>query len=262
MTNGLKCDIIYYRHQLIIGGVKVAFFIVLLIIDVIVGLIYAKKGHPKVDMTAFWLKMLASGMFVFNGLYLYLQSPENNYGKLIVIGLVCGMVGDALLSFDPFIKKNQYEQRNMVITTVIGAAAFLAGHVVYIVAFVKAMLAKDAFNPVIYAVSMCIIAAVTITVKTAAKVRLKKLLVPFIIYSLGLASMASFSISLALNAFQGHLAQQAVLCIGPILFMISDASLGMKFSDRERFGSLKIRYVTLFTYYVAQMLIGYTISFV
>ena len=239
-----------------------ALFLAMLVIDVAVGLIYAKKGHPKVDTTAFWLKMLASGIFVANGLYLYLRSFENQYGKLIVIGLVCGMLGDALLSFDPFIKKNQYEQRNMIITTVIGAAAFLAGHIVYIVAFIKAMLAEDAFNPIVYAVSMCIIAAVTVSVKTAFKVKLKKLLVPFIIYSLGLASMASFSISLALSAFGGHPAQQAVLFIGPVLFMISDASLGMKFSDRERFGSLKIRYVTLFTYYVAQMLIGYTISFI
>ncbi len=239
-----------------------ALFIVLLVLDIAVGMIYAKKGHPKVDMTAFWLKMLASGIFVLYGIYLYLNSSESQYGKLIVIGLVCGMVGDALLSFDPFIKKNQYEQRNMIITTVIGAAAFLAGHILYIVAFIKAMLGRDAFNPVVYAISMCIIAAITISVKTAAKVKLKKLLVPFIIYSLGLASMASFSISLALGAFGGHTAQQAVLFIGPVFFMISDASLGMKFSDRERFGSLKIRYLTLFTYYAAQMLIAYTISFV
>ncbi len=239
-----------------------ALFLGLLIIDVIVGLAYAKQGHPKVDMKAFWLKMLASGIFVLNGIYLYINSQGSSYVKLIVIGLVCGMVGDALLSFDPFIKKNQYEQRNNIITTVIGAAAFLAGHIVYIVAFIKAMLAKDAFNPVVYAVSLIIIAVITVTVKTALKVKLKKLLVPFIIYALGLASMASFSISLALNAFGGHIAQQAVLFIGPILFMISDASLAMKFSDRERFGSLKIRYLTLFTYYVAQMLIGYTISFV
>ncbi len=239
-----------------------ALFIILLILDIAVGMVYAKKGHPKVDMTAFWLKMLGSAIFVLYGIYLYLNSSESQYGRLIVIGLVCGMIGDALLSFDPFIKKNQYEQRNIIITTVIGAVSFLAGHILYIVAFVRAMLSKDAFNAVVYAVSMCVIATITISVKTAAKVKLKKLLVPFIIYSLGLASMASFSISLAVNAFGGHLAQQAVLFTGPVLFMISDASLGMKFSDRERFGSLKIRYVTLFTYYAAQMLIAYTISFV
>ena len=237
-------------------------FLILLVIDVAIGLIYAKKGHPKVDMTAFWLKMLASGIFVLNGVYLYFNSSESSYGRLIVTGLVLGMVGDALLSFDPFIKKNQYEQRNIVITTVIGAMAFLAGHIVYIVAFIKAMLAKDAFNPIVYIVSLVIISVITVTVKTRLKIRLKKLLVPFIIYSLGLASMASFAVSLALSAFSGHIAQQAVLFIGPVFFMISDASLGMKFADRERFGSLKIRYVTLFTYYVAQMLIGYTIAFV
>ncbi len=237
-------------------------FLALLVVDVFVGIVYAKKGHPKVDMTALGLKMLASAIFVFNGLYLYLNSHRSEYGRLIIIGLVLGFIGDALLSFDPFIKKNQYEQRNMIIVTVIGAAAFLAGHIVYIVAFIKAMIAKDAFNAVVYAVSLVIIAVITVTVKTKLKLKLKKLLVPFIIYSLGLASMASFAISLAVNAFSGELAKQAVLFIGPVLFMISDASLGMKFSDRERFGSLKIRYVTLITYYTAQMLIGYTISFV
>ena len=108
---------------------------------------------------------------------------------------------------------------------------------------------------------IAIIFAITIIIKTALKIHLKKLLVPFLIYTLGLVSMASFSISLALCAFKGDIANQIVLFLGPTLFMISDASLGMKFADRERFGSLKVRYLTLFTYYTAQMLIGYTISF-
>lgn len=238
------------------------FFLALICVDVAIGMFYAKAGHPKVDLKAFLLKMLASSIFVFNGLYQYFKYSHSAYAKLIVIGLILGMIGDAFLSMEPFIKKNQYEQRNTVITMVIGAASFLAGHIVYIVAFVKAALAKDAFNPIVFAVSLLIIAALTVTVKTAFKIRLKKLLVPFIIYSLGLASMASFSISLALCAFKGELANQIVLFLGPTLFMISDASLGMKFADRERFGSLKVRYLTLFTYYTAQMLIGYTISFV
>lgn len=237
------------------------FFLILISLDVFIGMLYAKAGHPKVDLKAFLLKMTASGIFVFNGFYQYFTHPHTNYSRLIVIALVLGMLGDAFLSLEPFIKKNQFEQRNTVITMVIGAAFFLAGHIVYIVSFVKALLSKDAFNPIVFAVSLLIISAVTVTVKTALKIRLKKLLVPFIIYSLGLASMASFSISLALCAFKGEIGNQIVLILGPVLFMISDASLGMKFSDRERFGSLKIRYLTLFTYYTAQMLIGYTISF-
>ena len=262
MTNIKKYVIMDRGQKWITGVLFMAYFIIILALDIIAGLVYAKKGYPKIDMTAFWLKMLASGIFVFNGFYLYFNSAKDEYAKLIVAGLVLGMAGDALLSFEPFIKKNQYEQRNMVISTVIGAIFFLGGHVMYIIAFLKAMIKKDAFNIVIYLVSICVMFALAIGAKTAKKVKLGKLLVPFFIYAFVLASMGSFGICLALEGYSGHFLKQATLIVGPVFFVLSDTLMGAKFADRKRFGTLSIRYVTLFTYYVAQTLIGFTIYYV
>ena len=72
--------------------------------------------------------------------------------------------------------------------------------------------------------------------------------------------MGAQSITLALFGLSGHPVMQVVLVTAPLLFIISDSTLGLKFTDRERFGTLKIRLVTLITYYAAQMLFAYTIA--
>ncbi|MBQ9228146.1 MAG: lysoplasmalogenase [Eubacterium sp.] len=235
-------------------------FSVLFVIDILVGSWYTVAAHPYVTKKAFWLKMLASGIFVANGVIALTMSEAKAYGKLIVIALVLGMIGDALLSLEPYIKQDAHERRNNIICTVIGAAAFLAGHIIYIIAFVKELHAKGAFDRKVFLIAWAIILATAIVVKTLIRVKLGKLAVPFLIYAMGLSAMGAQSITLALFGFVGHPVMQVVLVTAPLLFMISDSTLALKFADNKRFGKLPLRLVTLITYYAAQMLFGFTIT--
>lgn len=235
-------------------------FAVLLVIDLIIGIWYTVAAHPIVTKKAFWLKMLASGIFVANGFIALSLKGAERYGIMIVAALVLGIIGDALLSWEPFIRHDENEKRNNIIFTVIGAAFFLAGHIIYIIAFVKELHDKHAWNRTMFLIAWAIILGTAILVKTVIRVKLGKLAIPFLIYSMGLSAMGAQSITLALNGFAGHPVMQAVLIIAPLCFIISDSTLGLKFADDERFGKLPLRIVTLTTYYAAQMLFGFTIS--
>ena len=234
-------------------------FAVLFVIDLLIACAYAKEGHPDVTMKAFWEKILASGIFVCFGLYAYMNSDKGPYARLILIALVLGMMGDALLSLDPFFK-GENKKRNGIISFVIGAAVFLAGHIVYIVSFVKELKIRDAFNLPAFLILLAVIFVVALAVKKIKDVKLGKAGIPILVYSLGLSSMGALSICLAFFGFKGQFALQAVLVVAPLLFIVSDASLGMKIADKERFDTLKMRYVTLVTYYTAQMLFGLSIA--
>jgi len=235
-------------------------FAALFVIDLIIGIWYAVEGHPYVTKKAFVLKMTASAIFVGTGIWLYNGTQAKEYARLIVAALVLGFVGDALLSLEPFIKQDLNEKRNIIICTVVGAVTFLAGHVIYIIAFVKELHNKQAFNLKIFLIAWAVIIALAILVKTCLRVKMGKLGYPILVYSLGLSAMGAQSITLALFGFGGHPVMQVVLVTAPLLFIISDSTLGLKFTDRERFGTLKIRLVTLITYYAAQMLFAYTIA--
>lgn len=233
-------------------------FIVLLIIDLIVAVWYTREGFPDLTVKSFWLKMLASAIFVGFGAFAYMISEKGTYALLIVIALALGMVGDALLSVDPFFK-GENKKRNIVIAFVIGAVAFLAGHVIYIIAFIKELKNRNAFNLTAFLITLAVIFSVALIIKTFLKVKLGKLTFPILLYGLGLASMGALSICLALFGFKGEFALQAVLTVAPLLFIVSDSSLALRITEKERFDILNVRYVTLITYYSAQMLFAFSV---
>lgn len=234
-------------------------FGVLFLLDLVVACLYARESYPKVDVKAFWLKMLASAVFVLNGALAYIQSTKGIYGKLIITALVFGMVGDALLSLEPYIRKNNNKRRNQMIATVIGAAFFLFGHIFYIVAFVKEIRIIGAFRlPVFLGVWLAGVAVGVIAMFTL-KLKLGKLGIAMGVYMLGLCAMGAISINLSLFGYKGNIPLQLILVVAPLLFMISDASLGLKFADEKRFSTAKSRFLTLLTYYPAQMLFGLSI---
>ena len=239
---------------------SIIIYAVVFVIDIAVGIWYAKEGYPETTMKAFWLKMLASGIFVATGVVFYLGSAKSKYDFLIIIALVLGIIGDALLSFEPFIRQGENRKRNILIVFFIGAGVFFGGHIVYIAAFVSEIKLLHAFDIKYFFIFWAAIIACTLVVKTALRVKFGKFAVPISVYSLGLSAMGALSFTLAIFGFKGNIAEQLLLFIAPSLFIISDSSLGLKFTDKERFGSLNIRYVTLITYYAAQMLFALTIA--
>ena len=146
-----------------------------------------------------------------------------------------------------------------MIATVIGAAFFLLGHIFYIVAFVKEIRIIGAFRlPVFLGVWLAGVAVGVIAMFTL-KLKLGKLGIAMGVYMLGLCAMGAISINLSLFGYKGNIPLQLLLVVAPLLFMISDASLGLKFADEKRFSTAKGRFLTLLTYYPAQMLFGLSI---
>ena len=86
----------------------------------VAGILWSEARHPRLE----WLlKPLASLCFIL--LALHAGAPESDYGRWLLAGLVLCMAGDVLL-----IPTNQK-------TFLAGLASFLAGHLLYGVAFLQ-----------------------------------------------------------------------------------------------------------------------------
>ena len=107
---------------------------------------FIMAGWPESTKKGFAFKMLASAVFVAAGVYAFMSVPAKSfYSKAILAGLVAGFVGDIFLTLDPFIKDKKSKMNTAAI--IIGGLCFLFGHICYIGAFVKEMLARNAFSP-------------------------------------------------------------------------------------------------------------------
>ncbi|MBQ3904463.1 MAG: lysoplasmalogenase [Eubacterium sp.] len=236
----------------------VVVFPVLLVLDIIVACIYAKHSFPDTDKRAFLEKMLASSIFVLSGVIAYWACGGDTYSKLIISALVCGIIGDALLSCDPFFSEKN-KKKGIIVTTIVGAAFFLLGHALYIVAFIKEIKRLEAFRLPVFLAVLFLGIGVAVGATLILKLKPGKIGPPMLVYVLGLSAMGALSINLALFGYRGAPLLQFLLVIAPIMFMTSDATLGLKFSDNDRFSTAKMRYLTLLTYYPAQMIFSVTI---
>lgn len=84
--------------------------------------------HKKQWTAAVLLKGLASLFFVALGIVCSLKTGFNDYDKLIIAGLILGLLGDVFLNLRHVFKSLGDK------IFLIGVAAFLFGHIVYLVA--------------------------------------------------------------------------------------------------------------------------------
>ena len=91
-------------------------------------ILFIKSEYNEDMKKAVWLKGIASAFFVILGAYCLVTNPSSD-GKLIVIGLALGMIGDVLLNLRYLVSKSL---SNKVFA--LGILAFLSGHILYIVA--------------------------------------------------------------------------------------------------------------------------------
>lgn len=154
---------------------------------------------------------------------------------LVSLGLGCGFVGDVLLLSD---KKSRF---------IGGAAAFLAGHVLYAVSFVRAL----AFWPPLWQLLSAGGALLVVGVLAYGTLRrhLGEMKLPVLCYLLAICAMAFFAALRALSA--GDLA--ALLClIGALCFLLSDYLLAVGNFKKPFF---KMDFWIMLTYLCAQLLI-------
>jgi len=201
------------------------------------ALVFAEyRGH---DWLRTGSKFVASGAFVIIGLPAFGAGP---FQTAMVIGLVLGAIGDiALLG-----RSNR--------AFVGGLAAFLAGHLAYVIAFAQL---ESPSHWIIYAgrIGIVVIAGGCFALRWLWP-NLGKLKLPVVLYVAAIVAMVLGAF--AIQATGGLPApERDYLAIGAALFFLSDLAVA-----REKFvvRDFKNKLIGLPAYFIAQLLIAYAIT--
>ena len=201
-----------------------------------------EKGQYR---RAFWRKGLAGVCFVAAGLSFAMEYAGPEYPRLIIFGLVFGLIGDQLLAMR-FISPERHD-----VFLVSGAVAFAVGHGMYLAAMWSLDSGAWLFALAFLAVGLAAAYAYILR----HPLRAGKLLTPAMIYIAFVVSVAALAASL-LTRGQG--VRALLLLLGGILFAASDCVLTVR-----SFGEKRTTRQTVFihaSYYAAQLLIAWSIA--
>lgn len=221
---------------------------------------YLKALWPEKCRKSLILKMVCSTMFVsVCVLSMFIADNFSRYALTMLVGFVFGWVGDYFLHAKP---SNAY--------FVTGFISFLIGHIIYIVAFVKAtpVIAPgyEQFNGVEIAV---IIGIVTLLMVAAEVVKVKfspsVVKVGVIIYLLAINSMVVRAAVLGYSYYKTGaefgIVALLLLGIGATAFLLSDITLGIIiFGGRKKNYPIKI--FNIITYFWGQVMLASSILFI
>ncbi len=191
------------------------------------------------------LKGLASLMFVLLGLYCC-ACHASGFGRLIVIGLVLGMVGDVLLNL-----RNLYEGGVSMRVFAVGILAFLSGHFLYIAALIGRC--PETVLMALIVTAVLSVAAIPPLIRriTAPSKGLK---IFGYVYLVIVIAMFSFALSLLIKQGAGPL--ELVFTVGALLFVVSDfIMIYYTFGKKLK----PLRATNLLSYYLGQLLIACSI---
>lgn len=211
------------------------------VLAVLLAALYIRVNQYGAPPVKLLLKTLASLAFVCLGL-LGAARAGGAYAWLTWIGLILGAAGDVLLQFMDCRPK----ERGPFFRA--GLGAFLIGHVFYIVAF--ALLGRVTGWAVLLA---AVLFAALFLLQFPARMDLKGQKVPVYAYAAVISVMTAF----AVLSF-GAGARGALVGLGGILFLVSDAILALIFFSPLREKSLPTW--NLITYYAAQILLALSIA--
>lgn len=203
-----------------------------------------KNGFSKKTLI---VKTLCSGTFLALGIVsaIYSGGFDSLYAKLIVTALFCSLIGDIFLHGTP----NTF-------SVILGGLGFLSAHILFIIAFVKAM-GLPVFsikNFIAIGIIFCVFAFIYYLLKLKAG----KLFIPIVIYSLVLCFMLVKAINLGIFVFSERPVGSILLILGATLFVASDFTLGISFLGNRTY--LKQALNVAF-YFPAQTFIALTIYF-
>lgn len=211
------------------------------VLAVLLAALYIRVNQYGAPPVKLLLKTLASLAFVCLGL-LGAARAGGAYAWLTWIGLILGAAGDVLLQFMDCRPKEREPFGRA------GLGAFLIGHVFYIVAF--ALLGRVTGWAVLLA---AVLFAALFLLQFPARMDLKGQKVPVYAYAAVISVMTAF----AVLSF-GAGARGALVGLGGILFLVSDAILALIFFSPIREKSLPTW--NLITYYAAQILLAISIA--
>lgn len=218
------------------------------VLGCILQAVFITVEHKEKYVPAVILKGSASFVFCFLGVIAFLNADAHYLpiAIMIVAGLVLGAVGDILLNLR-FVFQNASQKIFLA-----GIAAFLIGHIAYMVSLIlvsKSILICTVCGVLVAAVLLTIIFK-SFELKTAFKIF-------GVLYIGAVCLMASYAIG---NAITYNYVRTCLLyAIGAVLFLISDVVLIFNtFGSTQRFG---LRITNLSLYYIGQLLIAFSLYY-
>ncbi len=222
-------------------GLAIVFTILCLAFGTVYDILCQKERYRS----AFWIKGLAGLCFIAVALALTMLQPELAFARLIVFGLVLGLIGDQLLAL------RRLHQKQHDAFFALGMLAFAAGHVMYILAMWQLDSGAWLFALVLLAFGFS--AASWYLMRSS--VDAGKLFVPGMTYILLVVSVGSMAAALLLR---GQGTRALLLLLGGIAFAVSDCTLTVRSFGPKR--TLRQSRIIHATYYTAQLLIAWSIA--
>ena len=221
--------------------------------------VFCSKRIKGASPTVAMIKAVTSLLFIATALsavaFTGFDFTKIRFAAFLVMGLICGMLGDIALDLKYAHRKNSDQY------TYAGFISFLAGHIFYDIALIGTFYKKG--NPlyIIIPAAICLLVAIVIRFsEKPLKVDYGKFRAIVVLYSPFLFSLMVFSFSMAmLHGFKNI--GLDIIFGGSVLFVISDLILNGTY-----FGTGKDRPVDVVTnhatYYLAQFAIAFSLCFI
>lgn len=220
---------------------------IICVIGLLIDIWFIKTEYAGLMVRATVLKGLASAFFVALGIICFAENATG-FGKLIVIGLALGLVGDVLLNL-----RNVVTGGASMKVFALGILAFLSGHFLYIAALVAAN------------TGIVLLAAVLTAVLSAAAIPplMRRITAPskglkMFGYIYLVVVIAMFSCAAMLWVKAGASVLTVLFAIGALFFVVSDFIM-IYYSFGKKIKPL--RAINLLSYYIGQLLIATAILF-
>ncbi|MBO4835723.1 MAG: lysoplasmalogenase [Lachnospiraceae bacterium] len=213
------------------------------LLGLILQAVFVYTENKKDYLKAVIFKGSASLMFVLIGILGYRAALDISYAKMVLAGLCLGALGDILLNLRFLFQRNGQK------VFLLGIAAFFAGHIMYLLALIPFS------SHLLISVPIGVVCAALLLTYIFRKLSVKPAFKIFGIFYLGAIIVMT---SIAIECFITETTfPRFLFAFGAVLFTISDIVLIFNtFGDKT---TLPRRITNLFCYYVAQLLIAYTI---
>lgn len=204
----------------------------------------------KGSIEAMLLKTITSFLFIsvaFTSFMINMNSSITHYFMLVMMGLICGLIGDIVLDMKIIYKESSsiYQHAGMV--------AFLIGHLFYL----GALFVYYGFHWLPLVIAIVITVIIILVSKFVLKFDFKEHTVDSYLYSFFLTYMMTQACYAAITT--GFATTTILLSIGAVLFLLSDLVLVMTYYDNKDSRPFIITNHVL--YYGAQYLIALSVLY-
>ena len=227
---------------------------VILALGAIALILYIREKLRAYSLKAVFWKSVVSMLFLVLAVDgWYGSGSQNIFGGFIVLGLICGLLGDVWLDL-----KYVYPQHDDPYTYA-GFASFAVGHILFITGMLVCYYpsGKPLYAILPFALAI-MVSGGNILMEKAMKLHFGKM--KLIVFGYGAILFSTVLVSGSLAMVHGwQITTLNLIFIGSILFALSDLVLsGTYFGGKERPVDIILNYLT---YYPAQFLIALSLSF-